>query len=70
MTEGGKMRIEYIIRVVAGTFVIVGTTLGYFYNAAWLLLPALVGVNLVQSAFTKWCLLESILKKRFPNLPA
>ena len=57
------MKREHIIRIFAGTFVLVGTTLGYFVNAAWLFLPVFVGINLIQSAFTKWCLLEDILKK-------
>lgn len=57
------MKREHIIRVFAGSFVLVGTILGYFVNSWWLLLPVFVGFNLIQSAFTKWCLLEDILKK-------
>jgi len=41
----------------------VGTALGYFVSSWWLLLPIFVGLNLIQSAITKWCLLENILKK-------
>ncbi|OJU49254.1 MAG: hypothetical protein BGN96_11055 [Bacteroidales bacterium 45-6] len=54
---------EYIIRLVAGTLVLAGTALGYFVAKEWLLLPAFVGLNLLQSSFTKFCPLEIILKK-------
>jgi hypothetical protein len=57
------MKREYVIRVVAGTLVLAGTLLGYFIAKEWLMLPAFVGLNLLQSSFTKFCPLEIILKK-------
>jgi hypothetical protein len=57
------MKREYIIRVVAGTMVTVGSLLAYFVSPNWVILPIFVGVNLVQSSFTKFCPLESILDK-------
>lgn len=54
---------EYIIRIVAGTLVLIGVSLAYFVSVGWLSLPAFVGVNLIQSSFTKFCPLEIILKK-------
>ncbi len=57
------MSMEHTIRAVAGTFVLVSLGLGCFVNPYWFLFTAFVGVNLLQSAFSKWCLLESILKK-------
>lgn len=57
------MKREHIIRMVAGTLVILGVSLTYFKSEWWLLLPLFVGLNLVQSAITKWCLLEDILRK-------
>ena len=54
---------EHIVRLVAGTLVLVGLVLGVLVNLWWLLLTAFVGVNLFQSALSKWCLLEDILKK-------
>jgi len=35
--------------------------LGWFVNRYWLLFTAFVGLNLLQSAFTRWCLMEKIL---------
>ena len=57
------MKREHIIRIFAGTFVLAGVALTVFVSRWWLLLPTFVGLNLLQSGITKWCLLEDILKK-------
>jgi hypothetical protein len=54
---------EMIIRAVAGTFVLGSLALGYFVSPYWYLFTAFVGLNLLQSSITKWCLMEDILKK-------
>lgn len=55
------MPMHYAIRLVAGTFILVSLALGYWVNPLWFLFTAFVGVNLIQSAFTHWCLMERIL---------
>jgi hypothetical protein len=55
------MCIERWIRLIAGTFVLASTALGYFHSPYWFLFTAFVGANLFQSALTKWCLMENIL---------
>lgn len=57
------MTMENMIRAIAGTFVLVSLMLGYFVNHYWFLFTAFVGINLLQSAFTHWCLMEKILTK-------
>ncbi|NNF35660.1 MAG: DUF2892 domain-containing protein [Saprospiraceae bacterium] len=57
------MKINDIIRLVAGLFVIISVALGYYVNELWFLFTLFVGLNLFQSSLTKWCLLESMLKK-------
>ena len=57
-----------IVRIVAGFFVLLSLALGVpgsplFVNTWWLAFTAFVGVNLLQSGFTNWCLMESILRK-------
>jgi len=54
---------ERIVRVVAGTLVLISITLAYFINIYWLGLTAFVGLNLLQSAVTRFCPLELILDK-------
>lgn len=64
------MSIESAIRLAAGTFILVSLKLASHYNGVnlydgptWLWFTAFVGLNLLQSAVTGWCLLESILRK-------
>lgn len=52
---------EKIVRAVAGSMVLISITLAYFVNPNWLWLGVFVGVNLLQSSFTKFCPLEKIL---------
>jgi len=52
-----------VIRAIAGTFILISLLLAVYVNQNWLWFTAFVGVNLLQSSFTKWCLLEDILKK-------
>ena len=56
------MTVENGVRVLAGTFVLVSLGLS-FISSWWLLFTAFVGVNLLQSGFTKWCLMETIMRK-------
>lgn len=57
------MPIEMTIRAIAGTFILTSVALGWFVSPYWFLFTAFVGANLLQSAFTRWCLMEEILKK-------
>lgn len=57
------MTLENMIRAIAGSFVLVSLVLGYVVSPYWYLLTAFVGLNLLQSAFTHWCLMEKILLK-------
>ena len=54
-----------IIKAVAGSFVLSSLTLAYYINPMWLWFTAFVGANLLQSAITKWCLLDTILERVF-----
>ncbi len=55
--------INRYIRAIAGTFILISLLLSVYVNSNWLWFTAFVGFNLLQSAFTKWCLMEKILKK-------
>ena len=57
-----------IVRLFAGTFILVSLALGVpssplFVSPWWLALAAFVGANLLQSSLTHWCPLEIILRK-------
>ncbi|QFY41596.1 DUF2892 domain-containing protein [Candidatus Methylospira mobilis] len=62
------MQVENIIRVVAGSFILISLLLGaaaspLYVNGNWLWFTAFVGANLLQSGFTRFCPLEIMLKK-------
>ncbi len=57
------MSVERWIRLIAGTFVIISLALARWVNPNWLWFTAFVGANLFQSALTRWCLMENILRK-------
>jgi len=56
---------ERLIRAIAGCMIIISVLLAFYVNSYWLLLTAFVGLNLVQSSITKWCLMDDILRKVF-----
>ena len=57
------MMIERFLRGIAGFFVLVSVLLSHYHFAYWLFFTGFVGLNLLQSAFTNWCPMISILKK-------
>jgi hypothetical protein len=57
------MTMERYIRAIAGSFVLVSLILSRLHSPLWLFFTAFVGLNLFQSAFTGWCLMEKILRK-------
>lgn len=56
------MNMHYKIRAIAGTFVLASLALGWWVSPWWFLFTAFVGANLLQSAFTRWCLMENVLR--------
>jgi hypothetical protein len=57
-----------IVRLVAGSFILLSLTLGIpasplFVSQWWLAFTAFIGANLMQSALTGWCLMETIVRK-------
>lgn len=50
-------------RVIVGFMVLLSVVLTVYVHQNWMWFTVFIGVNLIQSAFTKWCLLETILMK-------
>ena len=63
------MTTDRIIHIVAGFFIMLSVVLTSIYNGVllseptWLWFTLFVGANLFQSGITKWCLMETVLKK-------
>ncbi len=63
------MTVNRIVRIVAGFFIMLSLALAHFSGQvdlsqmSWLWFTLFVGANLFQSGFTKFCPMDSILKK-------
>jgi hypothetical protein len=69
-----NMSVERIVRIVAGSFVLISLALGVeaspvFVHSGFLWFTAFVGFNLLQSGFTRFCPLEIILRKLGVDCP-
>lgn len=52
-----------IAHAIAGILILSSLFLGIKVNENWFWLTGFVGVNLLQNAFTNWCLMYEILHK-------
>jgi len=57
------MTINEALRLIAGTMILLSVFLTVNYSLNWLWFTGFIAVNLMQSSFTKWCLMMTILKK-------
>ncbi len=57
------MTVERLLRLIAGTFVLVSLLLGVYHSSNWFFLTGFVALNLIQSAFTNWCPMMTFLRK-------
>lgn len=63
LIPGGAMTVERYLRLIAGLFVLLSTLLGVFYHPYWFFFTGFVALNLMQSAFSNWCPMMTILRK-------
>ena len=56
---------ENSVRLLAGFLVLTSLALNYLVSPYWLLLTVFVGLNLAQSAFTRFCPAKIVFKKLF-----
>lgn len=57
------MTVNEGLRGIAGAFVLISVALGVWVNPWFFAFTAFVGVNLLQSAFTRWCPMMWILQR-------
>jgi hypothetical protein len=57
------MTVNRYLRLIAGFFILLSVTLGHFVSPYWYFFTAFIGLNLLQSAFTDWCPMMTILRK-------
>ncbi len=57
------MKVERMLRLIAGLFVVASVVLGMLVDPRWYWFTAFIGLNLFQSAFTQWCPMMTLLRK-------
>ena len=57
------MTVNRYLRLIAGFFILLSVALGHYVSPYWFLFTAFVGLNLLQSAFSDWCPMMTILRK-------
>ncbi len=57
------MTINEGLRMIAGVFILLSLALGIWVNPWWFAFTAFVGLNLLQSAFSRWCPMMAILRR-------
>ncbi len=57
------MTMNNAVRVVAGVMIVLSLLLTYWVHGAFAWLTLLIGLNLIQSAFTGICPAEMLLKR-------
>ncbi len=56
------MNINEWLRAIAGFFVVLSVALGHYVHPYFYFFTLFVGLNLFQSAFTKWCPMITFLR--------
>jgi type IV secretory pathway TrbD component len=62
-SEDAIMSADRMLRLVAGFAIVASVPLAIWIHPGFSVITLLVGVNLLQSAFTNWCPLMTILDK-------
>ena len=57
------MTMERKIRVIAGALLLASLALAQWVSPWWLLFTVFIGLNLLQSGLSGWCLMEDILRE-------
>lgn len=51
-----------MLHLIAGSFIFISVILGVYVSPYFFLFTGFVGLNLIQSAFTNWCPMMSLLR--------
>ena len=57
------MTINSALRLIAGVMVLISLALTHFVHPNWVFFTIFIAANLIQSSFTNWCPMITILKK-------
>ncbi len=57
------MSLNEALRMIAGVFILISLALAVYVHPNWLWFTAFIGLNLLQSAFTRWCPMITVLRR-------
>ena len=57
------MTVDRYLRLIAGSIVLVTLVLGAYQSPRWYFFTGFVALNLLQSAFTNWCPMMTLLRR-------
>lgn len=57
------MTVNSALRLIAGSMILLSLLLSHFVHPNWVYFTIFIAVNLIQSAFTNWCPIMTILRK-------
>ncbi len=57
------MLVDRMVFAISGALILLCIALSYLFSAHWLIVAAIVGLNMVQAGFTGFCPVAMTLKK-------
>lgn len=57
------MKLNDALRLIAGVMICISLLLQQFHSPLWIWFTVFIALNLIQSAFTKWCPMITLLRK-------
>ncbi|MBB1372275.1 MULTISPECIES: DUF2892 domain-containing protein [Pseudoalteromonas] len=57
------MKLNNALRLIAGIMIIISVLLQSFHDPRWIWFTVFIALNLMQSAFTCWCPMITLLRK-------
>lgn len=57
------MKLNNALRLIAGIIIIISVLLQSFHDPRWIWFTVFIALNLMQSAFTCWCPMITLLRK-------
>lgn len=56
-----RITMERMLRLIAGVMTMASVLLGIYHTPLWFFFTGFIAVNLIQSAFTDWCPVMTVL---------
>lgn len=57
------MNVDRAVLTLAGSLILLSAVLTYWVSPLWVLLGVFVGLNMLQAAFTGWCLSAKVFRR-------